>query len=667
MLRKTTITLFLNFFSLIIVNIVIAETHVSGPIDADTKWTLSNGPYIVTDSVIVRSNITLTIDPGVIVKFSGGKAIQIDGKLVARGQKSNMITFTSKESVPSPGDWGYIFFSESSVDAVFDEQDNFQGGSIMEFCLVEYAGDEDIDQSGAIRMNDAHPFISNCTIRNNHSTGIFAWNLSDRLNIVNNTIEFNKGAGIDISAEEGAGWIYNNSICNNSSSGISANKGDVSIVKNIICFNRRYSGGGIYIWDSNVEIVENFIIDNIAANDLETNGYGGGIRVQTGKANIRNNIICGNQSVGEGGAISLNASANIESNQIYDNRADLKFVTSDAVILNMIFNVLLKGNTLTGNKSYSDKVKSGITIGGWTGANAAINYNNIFNNILTYDVWVEDPHDSEGIDAKYNWWGTAIESEIKDKIYDWLDDSSKKFLDYDPWDTTIRTDTPISPPTGLTVKQEAQKLILNWHDNPEGDTAGYKIYWGTASDFSYEYFDDAGKTTSYTINDLDAETYFVAVTAYDANFDEVNDDPATLINENQTSGYESWYARANNLAAMPTVISGTVSASIAGYEDLPVKEAVVILENTDYSTLTDSQGNFNLEGGYLQTGTYSLTITHPSFMPVRQEILISETGRNLRVEVPSMEIFLNGDVDGDGVIGLKEAIHALRVVCGIEQ
>jgi hypothetical protein len=667
MLRKTTITLFLNFFSLIIVNIVIAETHVSGPIDADTKWTLSNGPYIVTDSVIVRSNITLTIDPGVIVKFSGGKAIQIDGKLVARGQKSNMITFTSKESVPSPGDWGYIFFSESSVDAVFDEQDNFQGGSIMEFCLVEYAGDEDIDQSGAIRMNDAHPFISNCTIRNNHSTGIFAWNLSDRLNIVNNTIEFNKGAGIDISAEEGAGWIYNNSICNNSSSGISANKGDVSIVKNIICFNRRYSGGGIYIWDSNVEIVENFIIDNIAANDLETNGYGGGIRVQTGKANIRNNIICGNQSVGEGGAISLNASANIESNQIYDNRADLKLVTSDAVILNMIFNVLLKGNTLTGNKSYSDKVKSGITIGGWTGANAALNHNNIFNNILTYDVWVEDPHDSEGIDAKYNWWGTAIESEIKDKIYDWLDDSSKKFLDYDPWDTTIRTDTPISPPTGLTVNKEAQKLIVNWNENPEGDTAGYKIYWGTASDFPYKYFDDAGKTTSYTINDLDAETYFVAVTAYDANFDEVNDDPATLINENQTSGYESWYARANNLAAMPTVISGTVSASIAGYEDLPVKEAVVILENTDYSTLTDSQGNFNLEGGYLQTGTYSLTITHPSFMPVRQEILISETGRNLRVEVPSMEIFLNGDVDGDGVIGLKEAIHALRVVCGIEQ
>ncbi len=49
--------------------------------------------------------------------------------------------------------------------------------------------------------------------------------------------------------------------------------------------------------------------------------------------------------------------------------------------------------------------------------------------------------------------------------------------------------------------------------------------------------------TSYTIPGLTPDTtYYVAVTAYDTSYNPANDDPSTIVNENQTNGNESWYA-----------------------------------------------------------------------------------------------------------------------------
>jgi hypothetical protein len=45
------------------------QTNVSGGIYSNTVWTLANSPYIVTDTVVVFPGVTLTIQPGVTVKF----------------------------------------------------------------------------------------------------------------------------------------------------------------------------------------------------------------------------------------------------------------------------------------------------------------------------------------------------------------------------------------------------------------------------------------------------------------------------------------------------------------------------------------------------------------------------------------------------------------------
>ena len=41
----------------------------SGSLSANTTWTKTNSPYLLTGDVVVPNAIKLTIDPGVVVRF----------------------------------------------------------------------------------------------------------------------------------------------------------------------------------------------------------------------------------------------------------------------------------------------------------------------------------------------------------------------------------------------------------------------------------------------------------------------------------------------------------------------------------------------------------------------------------------------------------------------
>jgi hypothetical protein len=52
---------------------VFADTSVpAGPITADTTWTQAGSPYIAAGSVLVMKDVTLTIEPGVEIRFGEG-------------------------------------------------------------------------------------------------------------------------------------------------------------------------------------------------------------------------------------------------------------------------------------------------------------------------------------------------------------------------------------------------------------------------------------------------------------------------------------------------------------------------------------------------------------------------------------------------------------------
>ena len=370
------------FWLLVMTNTVLADTPVSGIISSNTTWTLSASPYIVTGNVLVNSGVTLTIEPGVVVKFDTDKAIQINGELIAVGTDGNLITFTSNQPTPTAGDWAYVFFSDTSIDATFDVNGIYTSGSILEYCVVEYAGGVTASYNGAVRMDDAHPFINHCTIQNNSASGINAYNLSDLLKIASNTIAYNEDTGIYFvggtvtvfgnfvhnNTESGgnAGGIYaytstclisNNIVSDNhSGGGVFINNGTATISGNIINGNHGGSGGGVRDYSSDTTISNNIIFDNMGT-------IGGGIY---GGDAISNNIISNNLASYESGGIYGGDA--ISNNSIIRNSAPNAAALSQGADLN--YNLIADNNSSGTEPTYTLNISTHL---------GAFNYNNFFN------------------------------------------------------------------------------------------------------------------------------------------------------------------------------------------------------------------------------------------------------------------------------------------------
>ena len=102
-----------------------AETIVSSDIISDTTWTLAGSPYVVSGFLEIDSSVTLTIEPGVVVKFDTGAELSVSGDLRAEGTESQPIYFTSflddtvggdtngdsSGTVPAARDWVHIGFA----------------------------------------------------------------------------------------------------------------------------------------------------------------------------------------------------------------------------------------------------------------------------------------------------------------------------------------------------------------------------------------------------------------------------------------------------------------------------------------------------------------------------------------------------------------------------
>ena len=88
---------------------VYSQTKVSGGIFSNTTWRKSKSPYIVTSNIVVFDNVTLTIEPGVVVKFDTITTIEFrNSQLIAKGTPTDSITFTANSIHPVPGSWSGI-------------------------------------------------------------------------------------------------------------------------------------------------------------------------------------------------------------------------------------------------------------------------------------------------------------------------------------------------------------------------------------------------------------------------------------------------------------------------------------------------------------------------------------------------------------------------------
>ena len=102
------------------VDIRYITVTLGGTLAGSQSW-LGTSVYIVTESVEVPNGVTLTINPGAVIKFAAGAGITVDtgGTLNALGTVVQPITFTSlrddsvggdsngdgNATAPAPGDW----------------------------------------------------------------------------------------------------------------------------------------------------------------------------------------------------------------------------------------------------------------------------------------------------------------------------------------------------------------------------------------------------------------------------------------------------------------------------------------------------------------------------------------------------------------------------------
>jgi|GEM_PF-2293529 len=234
-------------------------------VDTISDYTLNNDndlPYLINYFTVSSGN-TLTIDPGVVSKFTDGASITINGILNAQGTTAEPIVFTSikddthggdtngdgSATMPAKGDWGTIYLNAGS-DA-----------SIISNAVIQYGG-----YIGAaypwptyptISINTANPTITNSTIQESKFSLINITNASP--SITNNNILETDYLAIGITG--GSPTIDGNTISNSGSSyqAVAIVDNATPAITNNTISNNSY---GIYLTSGTPIISNNDIYNN---------------------------------------------------------------------------------------------------------------------------------------------------------------------------------------------------------------------------------------------------------------------------------------------------------------------------------------------------------------------------------------------------------------------
>lgn len=256
--------------------IAATSTATSGTIATNTTWTAAGSPYLVTATVTVNAGVTLTVEPGVIVKFATGTYLRVSGTLFAEGLPNSPIIFTSAKddanggdttgdetaTVPAAGDWYNIEVRAGGTATVANASLLYGGRSCPTLC----------GNGGTIAADGI-------TVQNSLTRGV---QIAD-------------------------GYVRNSSFAANASGGVTVTGGTPAVSNNLI------SGGshGIYVSGGTPTITQNTITGSTTAG-LYFYGYTGDVA-----ATLTGNTVT--DTKGYAADISLSAKA-IGALQASDNR-----------------------------------------------------------------------------------------------------------------------------------------------------------------------------------------------------------------------------------------------------------------------------------------------------------------------------------------------------------
>jgi len=176
--------------------------HMAGTLSSSQTWSLTNADiYIVDDTVIIPSGVTLTIEPGVIVKFSPNTRLNVNqgGILQVSGAAANPVIMTSIKDDSVGGDTNGDGLSVA-MPGDYNVAINVNGGTVVAGnTIIENAQNSLVSScspGAAITVNDS---VLRSTLNINGCDG-------DALNLARNQFAVEVGYAATLNDSEVSGF-----------------------------------------------------------------------------------------------------------------------------------------------------------------------------------------------------------------------------------------------------------------------------------------------------------------------------------------------------------------------------------------------------------------------------------------------------------------------------
>lgn len=505
-----------------------SQVYVGGELTADATYSPLNNPYIVTQDLIVPSNITLTILPGVLVQFEIGTRLVNQGTLIAKGTSDQKIIFQAKNQSSLPGQWYGLLFDNSHT-LLAPDSTYISGTVISETEIRNASYSVTIDQNSTLLIEKT--LIRNCSfgiyikasgyniIRNSTFSGcdfgVFIANgFQNPGNLITGNL-FTSCDDVGIFLNGNSTHSYNNSISNNHINYCKigmhiGNYGNNGTANNTIAWNH---------FTLNKDAIKLFQQSNTINNNLFVLNGRGITLWQSDNNTITRNFFSRNTLY----ALTLTAGSsynNVTNNHINYNSGGV-WIKPDSS-RNSILNSFLY-NTVYGNTDFSfqfDNTPQG-----------PIQLNNIGRN-GDYQSFLNNSDSL--VHAEYNFWATTSESGVDSILFDYYDNPLKGVIYHNPVLPEILSAAPVPPPE-LVIKQRiGEKVLVSWNGEEIADINGYRIHYGNNDGVVYEHSINTGMDTVFNLGIFSMQDT-IAVTGHDFLADGLND---------QTEGYESDFAYA---------------------------------------------------------------------------------------------------------------------------
>ncbi|MBI5140201.1 MAG: lamin tail domain-containing protein [Candidatus Vogelbacteria bacterium] len=201
-------------------------------INSDLTLKKVGSPYVVDDRTLqISSGKTLTIEPGVVVKFNKAAKVKASGNIIANGMADNKIVFTAFADDTYGGDTDGVLVAPAKGTWFGVELYSGSGGSSFDNTVWRYGGNygTGLYKKAMLYVENVSPPISDSIFEYSKAYGLYINKSSSPVS--GNIFRFNTGTTFSAGAyaEDGTGgYITNNQFTDNATGlSIVGFKGDV--------------------------------------------------------------------------------------------------------------------------------------------------------------------------------------------------------------------------------------------------------------------------------------------------------------------------------------------------------------------------------------------------------------------------------------------------------